>query len=155
MQKIRKVKSSAKILKEDVKWRKFIENMHRQKNETDKITLGAGETNIYNVKLKKTVNLYRDKTKLLENKEKESMVDEHLHLHGDEKKENFKSKLSKLKCLEAGGQTECERKQGPPFTFVNNTTKINLHIQSEKKVKLLTSGTDQDQNSRSLSSTNQ
>lgn len=88
------------------------------------------------------------------------MVDENLHLHGDEKKENFKSKLSKFKFLETGGQTECERKQGPPFTFVNNTfvnntTKINLHIQSEKKVKILTARTDQDQNSRSLSSTNQ
>ena len=99
LQKITKVKSSAKILKEDVKRRKFIENMHRQQNETDKITLGAGETNIYNVKLRKTVNLSRDKTKLLENKEKESMVDENLHLHGDEKKENFKSKLSKFKFL--------------------------------------------------------
>ena len=83
------------------------------------------------------------------------MVDENLHLHGDEKKENFKSKLSKFKFLEAGGQTECEMKQGPPFTFVNNTMKINLHIQSERKVKILSARTDQDQYSQSLSSTNQ
>ena len=123
----------ANILKEDMKRRKFIESMNGQTKETDKNTRGAGETNIYNVKLRKTVNVSLDKTKLLENTEKESMVDENLHLHRDEKKENFKSKLSKFKFLEAGGKTDCKKEAGPLW-YINFQNLQNIHLQKKKKI---------------------
>ena len=47
-----------------------------------------------------------DRKKLRESIEKESMVDVNLHSHGNDKKDNFKSKLSKFKCLESGGQNK-------------------------------------------------
>ena len=59
------------------------------------------------------------------------LTDENLQPEDGMKKQNFKDKLCKLKCLEAGGHTVCLDKNGTPGAENNLQTipkKINLHL---------------------------